>query len=259
MDLSSRAHEKLSCIALLVIGAPMLLSDTNAPAPKVGENRTSACLRGTAYNVQTAKSNPVNITGNLVKFRAGPGMYWPEDVRNDRIRSELQSRSKMLPGSKVAVRYSVKVTAEPSLLSRSLVLGQFHATSDKGDFQGYPVFELNLSQLGLAIYTASISAAHQTIAYPRTLRASGIPFTLGKWHAVSVDMVDGFNSDGSLCVKIDGKIRYCQTGISVGMNDAIGPYWKFGLYYTPADAKMILSASYKDMVLNRNKLDRSCR
>lgn len=238
---------------LLIISVPMLISSGRATSSRAVQNRTSTCIEGNTYNVQTAIANPVEIEGNVTKFRAGPGLFWPGDVRNDRIRSELQSRSAQLPGKRSTVEYFVKVSAKPSLKSSSFVLGQFHATADQGDFQGYPVVELNLAQSGLAIYTASVADAQRTSAYPRTLRASNIPFKLEKWHSISIDLVDSFESRGSLCVKVDGRTQYCKSNISVGMNDAVGPYWKFGLYYMPAAAEMNVEASYKNMVLNGSR------
>ena len=241
--------------ALLILSVPMLISSGRVTTSRTVQNHTSTCIEGTTYNVQTAVVNPVEIKGNVTKFRAGPGLFWVGDVRKDRIRSELQSRFTQLPGRRSTVQYDVKVSAEPSLKSSSLVLGQFHATADQGDFQGYPVVELNLAQSGLAIYTASVADAQRTSSYPRTLRASKIPFELGKWHSISIDLVDSFESRGSLCVKVDGRTQYCESNISVGMNDAVGPYWKFGLYYMPAAAKMNISASYKNVILNGS---RSC-
>lgn len=247
--MSSPASQSLLSKVALGFCAILLVSSGNGPV-KAMNTEGRFVYRGREYNIQTAAKNPIVNDDKIIVFNGGPGLFWKNDQKKDRIRSELQSRQTIAVGGSAVVKYSVKVIAAPSIKSDSLVLGQFHATPDPGDFQGYPVFELNLSQSGLAIYTSSVSAAHHSAPYSRTLRASNIPFSLSKWHEVSVAITPSYIDRGRLCVKIDDVVRFCQSGISVGMNDTVGPYWKFGLYYMPASASMHLTVSYRNFALS---------
>jgi len=202
------------------------------------------------FNVQSA-SRDHSIrrcrSSALIRFQTEQGDYFGHE--RGRTRSELQSRVKLPYGKAVWVRYDLRVSVEPSIASNGMVLGQFHQTEDKGDFSGYPPFELNLKSDGLHVFTASASSASQLRHYPHTHRAGPIPFTLGEYHQIEIRVVFGWNENAELEVWIDGNKIVDLAGVSIGMNDRIGPYWKFGIYYQPDTARQSVTADYRNIAL----------
>ena len=136
-----------------------------------------------------------------------------------------------------------------------MVLGQFHQTDGAGDFSGYPPFELNLHADGLYVYTASVAAASQPTSYSRTQRAGPIQFAQDEWHNVVLRVRFGWTGNAEADVWIDGESVYSGSGISIGMNDAVGPYFKFGIYYSPAAALQTVVAEYRNFEIGPDSLN----
>jgi len=128
-----------------------------------------------------------------------------------------------------------------------MVIGQFHQTEDKGDVSGYPPFELNLKSDGLYIYTATDASPVTSQFYPQTRMAGPIDFSLNSWHTIVINARFGWRSDAHLRVWIDNTPVVSAAGISMGMNDAVGPYWKYGIYYRPDTAPQTVVAEYKNL------------
>lgn len=215
------------------------ISDERAPLlATIGDaNQT---IDGSTYWVQTAAQPWSFLRASnkreYYEIQCRKGFPWAGDAAGDRIRTEFQHPFKESFGVDVwrfnRIRYET-----PTGILAPIVLAQWHATEDAGDFAGYPNYEESLRpDQTLSIYTSSVAAAAQPIAYPRTLRAEGIPFAAGVWHTVLRRVRFGWNGNAILQVWIDGNLVVDEAGISIGHNDAIGPYWKQGLYWSDATA-----------------------
>lgn len=212
-------------------------------------------LAGRIWNVQAANVWSIQRASNrpCLRFEARPGDF--VEGQTDRVRSELQCTTKEpASGVDVWVSYAIKLSVSPEILSDSMVLGQFHQTEDAGDFSGYPPFELNLHADGLYLYTASVATASRPTSYSRTQRAGPVPFSQGEWHYVVARVCFGWSNDASVDVWIDGQSIYSGSGISIGMNDAVGPYYKFGIYYSPATALQTVVAEYRNIEIGSTAL-----
>lgn len=204
---------------------------------------------GRTFNVQSAVQ-PWSIQRaafkpSLFRFETRQGDFWAGDTANDRTRSELQCQTKEPFDTSIWVSFAVRLQANPGILSDSLVIGQFHATEDAGDYSGFPAFELNLHQDGLYIYTASVAAASQATSYPRVERAAAIPFPLNTFHNFVIRIKFNFSGAAELQVWMNGVSVVNISGVSIGMNDTQGPYWKHGLYWRPETAEQTV-VSYMD-------------
>lgn len=207
--------------------------------------QTPFIVNGRIFNVQNAEqtySAQRCTTRPIMRFEAHPGDF--AEGQTDRIRSELQCTTKENFASDVWVSYSLRLTATPSILSDSMVLGQFHQTEDEGDFSGFPPFEMNLHADGLHVFTATVPTASRPTSYLRTERAGPLSFPLDEYNSVVIRAKFGWSSDAELDVWINGAQELALTGISMGMNDAVGPYWKFGIYYSPETAEQVIVAEY---------------
>jgi hypothetical protein len=212
-------------------------------------------LAGRVWNVQAANAWSIQRASNRpgLRFEARPGDF--VEGQTDRVRAELQCTTKEpASGADVWVSYAIRLSVSPSILSSSMVLGQFHQTEDAGDFSGYPPFELNLHDDGLYVYTASVAAASRPTSYSRTQRAGPVAFAQDEWHNVVARVRFGWISDAEVDVWVDGQAIYSGAGIDIGMNDAVGPYYKFGIYYSPASAEQTVVAEYRNFEIGTASL-----
>lgn len=212
---------------------------------------TAQTIASRTFNVQSAEETwsiqKAAFRPSLYSFEARQGDFWSGDTGNDRIRAELQCTTKETFDTDVWVSYAVKIAATPSLQSDYLVIGQFHATEDLGDFEGYPAFELNLNSDGLSIYTATVAEASRPTSYGRTLRASGLSFPLDQWNNIVIRVKFNFSGAAELAVYINGEEIVDLSGISIGMNDTVGPYWKHGLYWGPETAEQTIVGLFDNL------------
>ncbi len=232
---------------------PFLYAWPDPTYASVGAGQQS--LAGRVWNVQAANDWSIQRASNRpgLRFEARPGDFVEGQI--DRVRAELQCTMKEpVSGADVWVSYATKISVSPEILSSSMVLGQFHQTEDAGDFSGYPPFELNLHADGLYIYTASVAAASQPTSYSWTQRAGPIPFAQDVWHNIVLRVRFGWSGNAEAEVWIDGESVYSGSGISIGMNDAVGPYFKFGIYYSPATALQTVIAEYRNFEIGPDSL-----
>lgn len=129
-----------------------------------------------------------------------------------------------------AVRYDVVPTAW-------VILHQMASVEDVGDVGRSPPLAFELEGRNFKIITRHDAAASSTTTSPNpvtraifeNLTASGLdeePI----WHTLVYKVVFGWNNDAELKVWLDGNVLTDLTGVSIGYNDAVGPYPKAGIY-----------------------------
>lgn len=200
---------------------------------------------GKPYSLQKSVTR-----GNRYYFEAYPGDHVLG--QNDRIRSELQCSTKeAVSGVDVWVSDWVMVQTP-----YQTGIGQFHQTEDLGpppDFSGFPPIIWEVEPDGLHIYTASW-ATQQTGPYPRQIILSAYPFALNVWHSRVMQCRFGWNGDAILNCWLDGiQIVTSPLGLNMGMNNAVGPYYKFGAYGEQNNEQHIL-AQYANLEMSNTDL-----
>lgn len=204
---------------------------------------------GQSYSLQKATNR-----ANSYRFEAHPGDFFSGDTGLDRIRSELQCSTKESFDTDIWVSFALKVSADPGVLSTSMVVGQFHQTEDGGDVSGYPPFEFNLQPDGLYVYTATVADAVGASFYPQDLRAGPLSFPLGVYNRLVARCRFNWANAAQLDVWLNGVQVVSTAGISMGMNDVVGPYWKYGVYWRPETAAQNVSVEYMNLELSNSSL-----
>lgn len=172
------------------------------------------------------------------EFETRPGDFWSSQT--DRLRSELQCSVKDPFNTDIWFYQVVTVWAPLGVLCHTNVVTQWHQTEDAGDFSGYPPFAILLTPTGLAVEITNVPQASWSTPYERAFLAENVPFTLGVPHAIVGQLRFAPTSNtGLIKVWLDGKIIADFSG-PVGINDAVGPYAKVGLYNSPHDTGQIM-------------------
>jgi hypothetical protein len=198
------------------------------------ENRTgNQDVNGRIYFVQNSGASYAlgkNLTrGSRWRFEAKPGDYVLGQT--DRIRSELQcSQKETVSGVDVWLSDWVYIEQPSGPLTADIGIGQFHQTEDAGDFSGFPPVIMEMGSGGLTVYTAFASSATQATSWAHTTRLTNYPFSTLTWHRRVMRCRFGWSNDAQLDLWLDGTQVINLTGINMGMNDTVGPYYKFGGY-----------------------------
>lgn len=194
----------------------------------------------------------VKKKNNSVEFRLCCDCYWEGDRKNDRLRTELQSTHKEFYGSNAGVSFGFRLVGSDDLnyLKNGIVIAQYHATEDKGEFSGYPNFELVLKNDGVYVYTSSNSDPFVDKHYPKVLRGGPFPIDVNEITKFDVDLQFSYFGSGYLIFLINGVKRLDLRGISIGHNDSIGPYFKFGLYTMRYECVNGFSAEFSNVVFD---------
>jgi hypothetical protein len=221
----------------------------------VNLSRDGLCLSGSKFNLQASPDGEglfLEKGGQLITANVSCGQYWGGDKRKDRLRSEYQSIDKAPVGREVFRSFSFKVDerSDREALKKGVVVAQFHATEDLGDFSGYPVFEVVLKDDGIEVYSSSNPESVVSTPYPRVLR--GGPFKVNYYDFVSVkiSLVFSYSNMGSILFSLNGIPVVDLKRVSVGHNDSVGPYFKFGVYTPEYECHSGFKVYFRDIVLN---------
>jgi hypothetical protein len=177
---------------------------------------------GSRYSLMAADAQ------DIWRFEARPGDHVLGQT--DRVRSELQCSEKEKFNQDIWLSDWIRYETPDGSLPHKIVAGQFHQTEDPGDFSGYPPFEFDITDTGLNVYTASVSEPLQSKSYGHIARLQNYPFPPNVWHSRITRIKFGWQNDAELQIWLDGVEVLDLSGISIGMNDKRGPYYKFGAY-----------------------------
>ncbi|HYD15912.1 MAG TPA: heparin lyase I family protein [Hyphomicrobium sp.] len=165
------------------------------------------------------------------RFEVRPGDQWSVDRKSGTgaERAELSlDKDPVRIDVRYRVSYEIGIEQGAPADSTWLVLGQWHATEDKGDAPSSPPLAFELSGDDLVIYTQATSEPRHTKNPPPVERARVPGIARDRWYRIEYDVL--FNpSHGDLAVRIDGQPVFAGE-IPIGYADAVGPYFKFGIY-----------------------------
>lgn len=242
----------LGVLSLVAVLVPAACKAECASGLNMG--RESLCLGGKKFYLQASPEGRglyLDEGGALIVANVSCGQYWVGDKRKDRLRSEYQSVDKATFGGKVVRSFSFKVDehSDRKALEKGVVIAQFHATEDRGDFSGYPVFEIVLKDIGIEVYSSSNADPVVSKPYSRVLRGGPYKVNYYDFVSVQISLVFSYNDMGSLRLSLSGRQVLDLKGVSIGHNDLLGPYFKFGVYTPEYECESGFKVFFRDIAL----------
>ncbi|WP_221391321.1 heparin lyase I family protein [Dyadobacter sp. NIV53] len=228
--------------------------DTLFPSDYVNAGFTSTKLTifSNTYRVQSPdKSWSVNYaknkTSQIHRFQLRSGDQWASDAGKDKERAELYSLDKMPFSQDVWLSYAVRVAEGPAVTSKFCHLGQFHATEDQNEVASVPVltFRFNGND-DLSVTTCANTAKIATTNTSGVVRYTG-KLKRGIW-VRNVLRIRFHHTNGQVEWWENGVKKLDLSGVGIGNNDTVGPYWKYGLYRTKSPET--LTVEYANMELS---------
>ncbi|KAA6438503.1 hypothetical protein FEM33_17605 [Dyadobacter flavalbus] len=225
----------------------------------VGSSGTMLSMFDKTFMIQTPNKQwslqkAINKSSPLYRAQVNAGEVWSGDYTNKyRERSEFYMKNAQMPYDQdVWLSFAIKIEPGEALNldpSDFCYLGQFHASEDEGDISSPPVLGFRLEGLDtIKAYTCSTTITPHTISPKAFLRASG-QFTRGIWHK-NVMRIRFSPTDGQFQWWKDGVELVNISGIGIGYPDAVGPYWKFGIYRSPMP--QTVAVEYANMEVQYN-------
>jgi hypothetical protein len=218
-----------------------------AVAP-VRQRGTTMYFDETPYALQTS-GDPYsfNKIGSTYRFEVHSGDKGREGDKTQE-RAEISSKEKLDFDQTYTMTYDFMV--EPGQKNTVGVnVGQFHGTPDAGDYGSLgPVFAIRLVGERMRIVTRTDSD-RITEARPadKFIYSDTTDIERGHWYQMKVEI--RFDPDGQGVINVwrDGEQLAHYKG-GVGYNDAVGPYWKMGIYRPPAPETLAVAYRNFDLV-----------
>lgn len=197
---------------------------------------------GIEYAVQNSMTaytwQPAWNRRNYDRFEVRGSDHWdagsgagPDPVNN---RSEFSGHALRLPfDTDVWIAYwHMLEPGDPQPEDYWCLMGQIHASEDAGDAFLSPVWAFTLLPGDeVRIVTRSDPAPVNTVNPDSVIRGSVPRYRRGVWHSwVHRVRFCRTGSTGAAQSWLDGAEVMNVEGIPVGYNDAVGPYWKYGIY-----------------------------
>lgn len=172
------------------------------------------------------------------RFELRAGDRWPSDLTSER--TELSGQRNPLPfGADVWLSFAQRVTAT-GLTSPWMVLAQFRATDDAGDYPSRsPVWAQQFSGSTFVITTRSDPSPSSAGNLPQVDRYTDPDFETGVWHHFVYRLRFSQTGLGELQAWIDGTEVIPTLAIPMGYNDTTGPFLKYGIYRSPASETVV--------------------
>lgn len=194
----------------------------------------------------------------LHRFEVRSGDHWGQDVIDDggtttRERSELSDSSPRLPMmTDIWVAYDIYIEPGPVSTASFVCLGQLHSTPDGSeDKAASPPWVIALDGPDLNLYIRTKAELVAT--------GSGIPTIYpvcpnvprGRWHRLVSRLNYDWNVGGNGGVQLwFNGTKIVDAASPLGYNDAIGPWFKFGVYRGPATETLAVLYNNIDVSLS---------
>ncbi|RAK58141.1 heparin lyase I family protein [Phenylobacterium deserti] len=156
-------------------------------------------------------------------------------------RSEIQLQPRLHFGVDYTVSYEFKVEPGPPNASAWVNIGQIHATEDPEDAKRLgPLFAVQLAGERMRI-VARADPQRISVSRPRDLWLfrDNADLVRGRWHRMDIEIRVAPLGDGRLVVKRDG-LEIVKYAGPLGYNDAVGPYWKLGIYRSTSPEPLVV-------------------
>lgn len=208
------------------------------------------------WAMQKDDANPhaiQQVGPNHVRFEVRASDNWKKDTGRGRNRAELKANDLVPNGQDVWFSYQMKIDASGPSSARFCILGQFHQASDPWDANASPPFAINLfPQTNTLRFVKRYSPDRKTTSSIDTVMYESAPIQRGRWIHVVGHIVFGWQDDGEVELWLDGRKIVNLPHTSIGYNDVLGPYWKFGIYRSQSPES--LAVEYANMEIGRESL-----
>jgi hypothetical protein len=184
----------------------------------------------------------VQQTGDLYRFEVRSGDHWRDETIKER--SEISSQGKLAFDTTYTMSYDFMIEPGARNTAEWLNMGQFHATPDADDVNVGPVFAIKLAGERMRIVTRSDPDRVTDGRTPDNfIYTDSQDIVRGHWYDMTVQF--RFDPDGGGIAKVwrDGELIADYKG-PLAYNDAVGPYWKMGIYRE--NAAETLAINYRD-------------
>jgi hypothetical protein len=164
-----------------------------------------------------------------------------EEISAGAIRSEINYSAEAN-----AERWYVWEMFHPTVPTDVLVFMQVHDTPDGGESPvKHPNFTFTIEG-GMAVARVPLNAPNEGSSSGRMPVQKATPFITGRWVQCALHTNWGVNASGFLEVFYDNQLLCREWNRASGYNDAVGPYWKMGLYCIDGDLSQSYEAWYRN-------------
>jgi hypothetical protein len=175
------------------------------------------------------------------EVRQGERRQKPSERDRPIERSEIQLQERLRFGVDYAVSYEFKVEPGPRNSSAWVNIGQIHATEDAHDAKGLgPLFAVQLAGERMRL-VARADPRRVSFGRPQDLwlYRDDADLVRGRWYHMQIDLRIAPQGGGRLIVRRDGRELARYAG-PLGYNDAVGPYWKLGIYRSTSPEPLVV-------------------
>ncbi|HEY8615806.1 heparin lyase I family protein [Phenylobacterium sp.] len=169
-------------------------------------------------------------TGDVYRFEVRSGDQWRERD-GTKERSEISAKETLDFDKLYTMTYDFMIEPGQKITSDWLNVGQFHGTPDLGDYGSLgPVFATQMSGEHMRfIMRTDPNPITASRPEDKVIYTDKSDIVRGHWYQMKIEI--RFDPDGEGLIKVwrDGDLLVDYKG-GVGYNDALGPYWKMGIY-----------------------------
>ncbi|RYG97548.1 MAG: hypothetical protein EON58_09485, partial [Alphaproteobacteria bacterium] len=177
----------------------------------------------------------------VLRFEVRPGDNW-RSADGSKERSEVSSGEKLDFNKTYVLSYKFMIEPGAKSTQDNVKIGQLHGTPDAKDSTNLgPIFALQLQGEKLRIVTRWDADAVTTDRVDdHFIYTDKKDMTRGHWYDIKIVFRLDPHGNGLLDVYRDGVQLVHYTG-PLGYNDAVGPYWKEGIYRAAGDVTMAVN------------------
>ncbi|PZR32154.1 heparin lyase I family protein, partial [Caulobacter segnis] len=193
------------------------------------------------YELQNAgQSWSVASNGDNMRFEVRSGDKWANDSTG-KERSEIASYNKLSNDQYYTVSYKFMIEPGDANTADWLLMGQIHQTEDAVDKGVSPPFAIQLVGERMQIVVRSDPNA-VTVANPATtvIYEDEADIQRGAWYDMDIQVEFDPKGEGHVNVWRNN-ILIAQYSGPLGYVDAIGPYWKNGIYRSAAPEQIAIN------------------
>lgn len=214
-------------------------------ADTVAASGETTMVDGVRYRVQSPLrpwSVQVSPSSNYTRFELRAGDRWANDVErfpDGRQRAKLRGEDRYAPRTDIWIAYSLRWSGDiPATWG---LITSLHSALEPGESKGKPgPFTVSVARGKLTLFTRSDTQALTTSKEDAVPRFEMPLPAEGEWHDVVYRVRLDPYGDGRVSFWFDGEQRYDSGAIPIGYNDAVGPYFKYGLYRGMSDLTTVM-------------------